>query len=197
MPLGDSITDGAAVPGGYRVDLWRRLVADGCAVDFVGSAANGPSSLGDRDHEGHTAWTVAEVDAEVTGWLRTHAPRVVLLHIGTNDIYGDDPAGAPRRLSALVDRITTEAPDADLFVATIIPIGFADEAVRAYNAAIPGIVRREAAAGRKVHLVDMHPVVPETDLPDEIHPNADGYRKMAAAWYDALRSVPGALGGTC
>ncbi|MEU8381836.1 hypothetical protein AB0C32_21920, partial [Streptosporangium sp. NPDC048865] len=26
MPLGDSITDGFNVPGGYRVDLWQRMV---------------------------------------------------------------------------------------------------------------------------------------------------------------------------
>jgi hypothetical protein len=37
MPLGDSITDGFNVPGGYRVDLWQKLVAGGRTVDFVGS----------------------------------------------------------------------------------------------------------------------------------------------------------------
>src|SRR5205085_1329914 len=32
-----------------------------------------------------------------------------------------------------------------------------------------------------------------SDLTDGIHPTASGYDKMAAVWYDALRSTPGAL----
>ncbi|MFB9413576.1 hypothetical protein ACFFSQ_36150, partial [Dactylosporangium matsuzakiense] len=52
MPLGDSITEGTQVPGGYRIGLWQRLAAGGYRVDFVGSQYNGPSSLGDHDHEG-------------------------------------------------------------------------------------------------------------------------------------------------
>ncbi len=31
MPLGDSITDGFNVPGGYRVDLWQKFLAGGSA----------------------------------------------------------------------------------------------------------------------------------------------------------------------
>jgi hypothetical protein len=52
MPLGDSITDGLVVPGGNRIGLWQRFVANGYKVDFVGSLSNGPASLGDHDHEG-------------------------------------------------------------------------------------------------------------------------------------------------
>ena len=29
MPLGDSITDGAQVPGGYRIGLWQRFTSNG------------------------------------------------------------------------------------------------------------------------------------------------------------------------
>lgn len=32
-----------------------------------------------------------------------------------------------------------------------------------------------------------------SDLADGVHPNATGYRKMGAVWYDAPRSVPGGL----
>ena len=47
----------------------------------------------------------------------------MLLHIGTNDILQNhNVAGAPGRLSALIDRITAAAPSADVFVATIIPL---------------------------------------------------------------------------
>ncbi|MEV4846533.1 cellulose binding domain-containing protein [Micromonospora matsumotoense] len=193
MPLGDSITDGFNVPGGYRIELWQRLVADGYRVDFVGSMFNGPSNLGDHDHEGHSGWTISQVDANVVNWLRTTTPRTVLLHIGTNDMY--NASGAPARLSTLIDKITNTAPNADVFVATIIPRNGTESAVRTFNAAIPGIVQSKVSAGKRVHLVDMFSAVGTADLADGIHPNATGYRKMATTWYNALRAVPGSLGG--
>ncbi|MEU5903375.1 cellulose binding domain-containing protein [Micromonospora sp. NPDC047467] len=194
MPLGDSITDGFNVAGGYRIELWQRFTTGGYRIDFVGSQFNGPASLGDHDHEGHSGWTIAQIDANVVNWLRATTPRTVLLHIGTNDMYGDT-SGAPGRLAALVDKITNTAPNADVFVATIVPKSGADNQVRAYNAAIPGIVQTRAAAGKRVHLVDMYRALTLSDLADGVHPNATGYRKMAVAWYDALRSVPGSIGG--
>ncbi|MCG5463358.1 cellulose binding domain-containing protein [Micromonospora sp. MED01] len=194
MPLGDSITDGFNVPGGYRIELWQRFTSGGYRIDFVGSQFNGPASLGDHDHQGHSGWTIAQIDANVVNWLRATNPRTVLLHIGTNDMYGDT-SGAPSRLATLVDRITNTAPNADVFVATIIPKSGADNQVRGYNAAIPGIVQSRAAAGKRVHLVDMYRALTLSDLADGVHPNATGYRKMAAAWYDALRTVPGSIGG--
>ncbi|MEU8329277.1 cellulose binding domain-containing protein [Micromonospora sp. NPDC048839] len=194
MPLGDSITDGFNVAGGYRIELWQRFTTGGYRIDFVGSQFNGPASLGDHDHQGHSGWTIAQIDANVVNWLRATNPRTVLLHIGTNDMYGDT-SGAPGRLATLVDRITTTAPNADVFVATIIPKSGADNQVRGYNAAIPGIVQARAAAGKRVHLVDMYRALTLSDLADGVHPNATGYRKMAVAWYDALRSVPGSIGG--
>ncbi|WP_328382373.1 cellulose binding domain-containing protein [Micromonospora zamorensis] len=194
MPLGDSITDGFNVPGGYRIELWQRFTTGAYRVDFVGSQFNGPASLGDHDHQGHSGWTIAQIDANVVNWLRATNPRTVLLHIGTNDMYGDT-SGAPGRLAALVDKITNNAPNADVFVATIVPKSGADNQVRAYNAAIPGIVQTRAAAGKRVHLVDMYRALTLSDLADGVHPNATGYRKMAAAWYDALRTVPGSIGG--
>ena len=197
MPLGDSITDGFNVPGGYRIGLWQRLGAGNYRVDFVGSQFNGPASLGDRDHQGHSGWRIDQIDANVVTWLRNTTPRTVLLHIGTNDIIQNrDLANAPARLSALVDRITATAPNADVFVATITPLSNAAQqsAVRTYNAAIPGIVQSKVNAGKRVRFVDMHAALTTADLADGIHPTATGYDKMAATWYSALRSVPGSIG---
>ncbi|MET7398594.1 ricin-type beta-trefoil lectin domain protein [Dactylosporangium sp. NPDC005572] len=193
MPLGDSITDGFNVPGGYRINLWQRLAAGGYTVDLVGSGFNGPASLGDHDHEGHSGWRIDQIDANIVGWLQTYTPRTVLLHIGTNDMNQNyDVANAPNRLSALIDKIRATAPAVELFVAQITPETDAtlEARVRAYNAAIPGIV---AQKGSRTHLVDMHSALTTADLADGVHPNAGGYDKMAARWFTALQSVPGSL----
>ncbi|MGZ3145817.1 ricin-type beta-trefoil lectin domain protein [Lentzea chajnantorensis] len=197
MPLGDSITEGTQVPGGYRIGLWQRFGGGGYRVDFVGSQFNGPASLGDHDHQGHPGWRIDQIDANITGWLRNTTPRTVLLHIGTNDVLQNyNVAGAPGRLSALVDRITATVPNADVFVATIIPLANQSQeaAARSFNATIPGMVQSKVNAGKKVHLVDMHAALTTGDLIDGVHPTATGYDKMAATWYSALRAVPGTIG---
>src|SRR5690242_13433576 len=171
MPLGDSITEGTQVPGGYRIGLWQRMAAAGYRVDFVGTQSNGPATLGDHDHEGHPGWRIDQIDANITGWLRTYDPHTVLLHIGTNDVLQNfNLPGAPGRLSTLIDHITATVPNAEVFVATIIPLANAgqESAARTFNAAIPGIVQGKVNAGKHVHLVDMHSALTTADLTDGI-----------------------------
>jgi lysophospholipase L1-like esterase len=197
MPLGDSITEGTQVPGGYRIGLWQRFTTNGFRVDFVGSQFNGPASLGDHDHEGHPGWRIDQIDANIVGWLQTSTPHTVLLHIGTNDVLQNFNLGtAPNRLSTLIDHITSTAPTAEVFVAQITPLANStqDAAGRTFNSAIPGIVQGKVSAGKHVHLVDMHSALTTADLTDGIHPTAGGYDKMAATWFNALRSVPGSIG---
>jgi lysophospholipase L1-like esterase len=197
MPLGDSITDGTQVPGGYRIGLWQRFSTGGYRVDFVGSQFNGPSGLGDHDHEGHPGWRIDQIDASIVGWLNTYQPHTVLLHIGTNDILQNyNVSSAPSRLSTLLDHITATAPSAEVFVAQLIPLANSgqESQVQTFNAAIPGIVQSKVNAGRHVHLVDMHSALTAADLTDGIHPTATGYDKMAAVWYRALLTVSGSIG---
>ncbi|MFJ2648164.1 SGNH/GDSL hydrolase family protein [Streptomyces sp. NPDC087420] len=194
MPLGDSITDGfTPYPGGYRVKLWQLLAAGGYRVDFVGTQTNGPTALGDRDHEGHSGWRIDQLDTNINTWLGQSDPRTVMLLIGTNDLNQNyDIANAPRRLSALIDKIRAAKPRSELFVATIPPQSNStlEGRVRAYNAAIPSLV---AQKGSRVHLVKMYEALTTSDLADGIHPTKAGYEKMATVWFNALRSVPSSL----
>jgi lysophospholipase L1-like esterase len=194
MPLGDSITDGLQSSGGYRSDLWQYMTADGLSADFVGSRAGGPPQLGDRDEEGHPGWRIRQLSDHARRWLETYRPDTVLLHIGTNDVLQRNRLPqAPARLAALIDLINATLPTARLYVATITPLGkpINETRVRAFNAAIPGIVAGRAARGRHVQLVDMHAALTKADLsPDGIHPTNGGYSKMAAQWYTALTHAP-------
>src|SRR3954451_2836028 len=137
MPLGDSITEGTQVPGGYRIGLWQRMASGGYRVDFVGSQVNGPGNLGDHDHEGHPGWRIDQIDANISGWLRTYNPHTVLLHIGTNDVLQNyNVSTAPNRLSTLIDHITTGVPSAEVFVAQLTPLSNSgqENAIRTFNA---------------------------------------------------------------
>ncbi|GAA3218908.1 ricin-type beta-trefoil lectin domain protein [Dactylosporangium siamense] len=199
LPLGDSITDGGtANPGAYRTELWRRLTAGGYTVDFVGSRANGPAELGDHDHEGHPGYRIDQIQAGIAGWVQATNPQTVLLHLGTNDIGQNwDLPNAPARLFQLVDTIIQLAPAAEIFVASVAPVAFADREARTqtYNAAIPGLVQQRAAAGKHVHFVEMHAALTTADLTaDGVHPTAAGSAKMGATWHAALRTVPTSIG---
>ena len=64
LPLGDSITDGAGAPGGYRLRLYQLLTNAGFNVDFVGTLTdNGAPGLPDPDHEGHSGWRIDQIDS--------------------------------------------------------------------------------------------------------------------------------------
>lgn len=189
MPLGDSITDGFGVPGGYRITLWSSIQNTGKSIDFVGSQSNGPAELGDKDHEGHSGWRIDQLDTNIDGWMDTYRPKIVLLHIGTNDIAQNyDVSGAPSRLSTLVDKICNKLPpDGKVYVATLITLSGMDQNIRSFNASVPGIVREKANAGKPVYPVEMYGALSTSDLQDGVHPNRTGYDKMADVWFNAVR----------
>jgi lysophospholipase L1-like esterase len=198
MPLGDSITAGIGTidRGGYREPLWEKCQIARWDVTFVGSQQDGPSSLLDRNNEGHPGWRIDQISARVVGWLEATQPQIILLHIGTNDIIqGYSPAVAAARLQYLLDQITTTEPNADVIIAQIIPLGrpLLDIRVAEYNSYIPIIAHQMAARGKHVICIDMYNIVPTSDLVDGIHPDVAGYALMANEWYQALKPIMAGL----
>ncbi|WP_333737973.1 ricin-type beta-trefoil lectin domain protein [Streptomyces sp. IBSBF 2806] len=194
MPLGDSITWGVGSPSGnsYRGFLGNQLSADGHALDFVGSGRNG--TMSDPDNEGHSGWRIDQIAGIADSVLARHRPNVVTLEIGTNDLNGNyQVATAPDRLRSLIDQITRDAPDATVLVGTVIvSTSGTEEANRpAFNARLPGIVQAEQAAGKHVRLVDMSALT-GADLSDSLHPNDNGFRKMADAFHAGVQAADAA-----
>jgi lysophospholipase L1-like esterase len=189
MPLGDSITDGYFVPGGYRIDLEPAIEDRGYAIDFVGSQSNGPDTLLDKQHEGHSGWTIEEIHDRVVDWLPEFQPDIILLLIGTNNIGQWYQVETSRyQLDRLIDTIFKTAPNVKLFVASIPPIGEPklNQRVIQYNQAIEQLVKEKQQAGKPITFVDLYSTLSLEDLPDGVHPNREGFRKIAGAWEAAL-----------
>ncbi|WP_103349936.1 SGNH/GDSL hydrolase family protein [Amycolatopsis sp. CA-128772] len=194
MPLGDSITWGVGSSTGnsYRGDLATQLSSEGHALDFVGTQRNG--TMSDPDNEGHSGWRIDQIAGIADSVLAQYRPNVVTLEIGTNDLNQNyQVPTAPDRLRALIDQITTAAPDATVLVGTVIvSTSSTEEANRpGFNRAVPGIVQTEQAAGKHVRLIDMSALT-AGDLSDSLHPNDGGYQKMATAFNAGIQAADAA-----
>ena len=99
-----------------------------------------------------------------------------------------NPVNAPSRLGSLIDQIVTACPDAAMLVAKIISSSDAPTQSRivTYDAAIDGVVASRTNVGKHVAVVDMSQIISDNDRYDKIHPNDEGYRLMANAWYVAI-----------
>jgi len=166
---------------------------DGMDITFVGGSKNGPATVDGvtfpQSHEGHSGWTIAQIDDIVQNKNALGVnPNIILLHIGTNDMYGSDPANADKRLGTLIDHITAKQPNALLVVSNIIPLGIlATAEVPKYNAKIPAVLNSRIQAGKNIIFVDQYTGFPTSELQDQVHPNSAGYARMANKWYAAIK----------
>lgn len=90
MPLGDSITGS---PGCWRALLWNNLQNAGYTnIHFVGTQP--PQGCGipyDGANEGHGGALATNIVSlnELPGWLSATNPDIVLMHLGTNDVWSN------------------------------------------------------------------------------------------------------------
>ena len=192
MPLGDSIT--SSYDGGlsYRHCLWYRLREAGFEVDFVGSLSG--VHLGqpartdfDQDHEGHWAWSVADVVPLIDQWARAARPDIALVHLGTNDLALRRPLGdIVDDLERVVVTLREVNPQVDVFLAEIIPATY-PLPIPDLNRAIRGLASRLDTHGARAVAVDQFSGFdPQADTFDGVHPNEAGDHKLCEGWYAAL-----------
>jgi hypothetical protein len=211
LPVGDSITQGAGSSdgGSYREPLFHLAHMNMQTITFVGSGADGPTMVDGvpfpRNHEGHSGYNIDATQGRMgvspffPAAITTYKPNIVLLMIGTNDVDTGE-TNIPDRLGKLMDSMLMPDPKLLLVVAQIVPQQLPEAgpdpkntAVKAYNAAIPGVVKMRTDAGEHVVVVDMfgaftaNPNFSTVLLNDRLHPNDAGYRVMADTWYAAIR----------
>ncbi|XXX77441.1 SGNH/GDSL hydrolase family protein [Sorangium sp. So ce134] len=203
MPFGDSITQGFNVAGGYRAPLFHLALEADRDITFVGSASDYSVPMVDgvtfpRNHEGHGGWTIEGNNgiAQLVGTsIPNYQPNIITLMIGTNDINGNiNLADAPNRLGKLLDSIFMRDPNILVVLAQIVPTrtDATNNAIMAYNAAMPDLVSTRVSMGQHIVLVDMYTAFTndtnyrQTLLGDNLHPNQAGYNRMADVWFEAL-----------
>lgn len=194
MPLGDSITGS---PGCWRALLWNMLQTNGYTdVDFVGTQP--PQGCGvayDGDNEGHGGALATGIVSQnqLPGWLAATTPDIVLMHLGTNDVWSSLPTSTIlSAYTTLVGQMRASNPAMKIVVAQIIPMNpptctTCAQGVVSLDAAIPAWAASLSTAQSPITVVDQWTDFNDaTDTGDGVHPNDSGNQKMAARWYPAL-----------
>ena len=195
MPLGDSITESTTGLNSYRYYLWHLLVDHGYHVDFVGSmhgVGGGPPANPDfdMDHEGHSGWRADEILGHIEDWAKTTSPDVVLLHMGTNDLWqGQSVASTVTDIADMIDVLRSVNPHIRILLAQLIPMSV-DHGIPALNAQLPALAAGKNQPESPIVLVDQYSGFdPATMTYDGTHPNNVGDSRMADRWFEQLKPL--------
>jgi GDSL-like Lipase/Acylhydrolase family len=216
MPLGDSITLGAATAdtfeqGGYRCPLYNSLAAAGVRFTFVGySYQEEPppypvTACSDVHWEGHGGYDIAAIQAVADGddSFVNLQPGVVLLLGGTNDVAKYEVGNVYSQLTALLEDIYSKVPDAWVVVSSIPPMNPNASDVSTYGNGVvagwaPNVPLANGEIYRAVHnypqatLVDFYSAVAGNLNAyigaDGVHPSMAGYAILANLWYNAINT---------
>jgi lysophospholipase L1-like esterase len=208
LPLGDSLTDGAAVPGGYRLPLQQTGQQLGIPLELVGRRQQllAPDPSPDPDHWGIPGITLAGLTAQLPEAMaslkqvtRQQDRAAVLLLIGTNDLISTTrAAAAPTALATLLNTLNglvdPTAPPLPVLLGSLPPLQPATQTARvaadtlALNAWISTAATTLPTPRLQLQTVDFHG--PLAGLMDAggLHPTAQGYGVMAHQWWQALES---------
>jgi lysophospholipase L1-like esterase len=174
MPLGASSTvgKGSQETAGYRGPLHALLARDGVP--------------------GYGGLTLEDMRPQVAKWVRRADPDVVLLHAGTNDLLkGSSAEETARHLENVLSEIVA-VTDAHVIVAGVwAPLG-RDRRDRAeFNRLSGVVVAGFQERGHSMRYVDTSDLLDAEELADGLHPNATGYRLIAAMWERQILDVIG------
>lgn len=195
MPLGNSITHGehgSSPIGGFRDDLAFMLLEEGIDFDLVGTFNDGVSAY--PWHQGDPGKTAGYLASNVTGWLGQTYPDLVLLHIGTNDIYS---GYTTERIISDIDRILVAIwdydPDIPILLCSTIPRkDDKNNANTALARAIHVLTVEKIQADYPIRYVGQNEVFVAnsnwaTDYMQDLwHPKNLGYSVMAEAYFNTL-----------
>jgi acyl-CoA thioesterase I len=213
--LGNSITNGTSIFNSYRRDLWQLLSDGRYNFDFVGSwskhhmGGQVPDPDFDLDHEGHSGWTAADIfhapswdsaRGNIYSWLKEYNPDIVLVELGTNDVFQCRPVtDIIKNFTELVEILRKKNKRVKIFFAEIPPLGpqwaqkklcgndtTYDQRIKALNRSILIFAKDNITPLSLIDVVDQYAGISGANQYDDIHPNLSGEKLMAERWFDAI-----------
>jgi len=206
LPLGDSITCASKYKVSYRYPLWQNLVDAGKKVEFIGQSSTGNYGRTDWEtykglaftpaNEGHGGWRADQIlnglenkkEKGLTNWLSGYRPDIALIHLGTNDMYQKQtPESTRDEIEQIINQLRVNNPNVKVLLAKVIPMQ-ANANIGRLNQLLSQLALKLNQPVSPVMSVDMNTGFSlEADMQkDKIHPNANGEKKMAKRWFDAL-----------
>lgn len=199
MTFGDSITAATC----WRARFWEDLEKNGYKnFQMVGSqdsSGNCSDPNYDGHNEGHSGYLVVnlaneEPNGEMDGWFSANPPDVVLMHIGTNDVWNKLPTTTILdAYGVAIDTLRKYAPNVVILLAQIIPMNpsgcsVCAAGVQALDAAIPAWAATKSTKASPIVVVDQWTGFNDAnDTYDGVHPNdSTGSQKIADKWYSVL-----------
>lgn len=200
MPLGDSLTEGGynenriwKIGPGYREYLWNKLKMASLNVVFVGSMDTGSFGIDKPRHEGHSGWTIDQINENIESWIQASSPNLILLMIGTNDVLKNIKLKSiNQRYLRLLAKIMKVAPTVKVIIASPIKTNndLLNLKLKKIHDSLILIVEELKRRQMNIEFVDMYYKSgienSSTDLIDGVHPTKIGYEKMGESWFQSI-----------
>ena len=185
--VGDSITEGGSSFNVYRFPLNKLLKEAGYKYKFIGSksSSDGGPTL---KHNGYGGKDTQFLRNNISKIYSENPADFVLLHSGHNSFAKNKPVPKIiKNTKEIIEEIQKINPGAVILIAQVIPSGKLPK-----YSYIPELNRelKKLSNGPNVHTVDVSKDFDwRTDtVSDKVHPNKQGAKKMASAWFGALKT---------
>jgi len=176
--IGDSITDGWR---GSGKAVWEK--------DFTPIKAANFGIGGDQTQ--HLLWRLQN------GELDGIKPKLAVLMIGTNNLYGNKDGEIVDGIKAIIKELKTKTPSTRLLLLGIFPRGVkANDPSRVRIKHINSAIAKLDDGGKTIKYLDIGDkfleadgTLPKSIMPDALHPNAHGYEIEAEAILPAIKEM--------
>jgi acyl-CoA thioesterase-1 len=178
--FGDSLTAGYGLDGGaeeaYPALIQQKLRAAGLNYTVVNAGLSGDT----------TAGGLHRID-----WLLRRPIDILFLELGGNDgLRGLPVDEAQRNLQAIIDKTRARDPDVRIIIAGMqMPANFGADYVTRFNALYPALAQANPGATLLPFLLDGVGGIEQLNQNDQIHPTAEGHRKIADVVWRVLEPL--------
>ncbi len=175
--LGDSLTAGHGLDPdqAFPALIQQRLDEAGLGYRAVNGGVSGETSAGARRR---------------LDWLLRQPVAVLVLETGANDgLRGQDPDTTRQNIQAVLDRVGAQTPPPKVVLVGMEALpNYGESYRRQFRALYPELAKKNGAA-LVPFLLEGVAGVPALNLPDGIHPNAEGQKRVADTVWKTLRPL--------